>query len=233
MQSLLSNDFTPLVIKLPTLSGMNGLVLAGGHSRRMGQPKSLLDYHGKPQYQQVAEFLSGFCEQVFISCRAEQQSLFEGVETILDSDSYGDIGPLNGVLTAFSLQLSESSKLSESSLSAWLVVGCDYPLLEKSDLEQLVRARNPARVATVFTNPETSFLEPLIGIYEAKAGPLLLEWFQQGNESLRRFLELQEINQVIPEHPECLKSVDTPEDFMKHHPSYTPEHFREDRFSTF
>ncbi len=183
---------------------MNGLVLAGGQSSRMGQPKSLLQYHGKPQYQHVAEILSGFCERVFISCRAEQQSLFKGVETILDSNSYGDIGPLNGVLSAF--------QLSESSLTSWFVIGCDYPFLGKSDLEQLVEARNPDCLATVFLNPDTQFPEPLLGIYEAAAGPLLQEWLQMGNESLRRFLEKNEVQMVIPQQPKCLKSVDTPEE---------------------
>lgn len=196
---------------------MNGLVLAGGQSSRMGQPKSLLQYHGKPQYQHVADMLSGFCEQVFISCRAEQQSLFEGVETIFDSGSFGDIGPLNGVLSAFLVaQLSESlvpkKSGSESLIPAWFVIGCDYPFLEKSDLEQLVKARNPDCLATVFVNPDTQFPEPLLGIYEAAAGPLLQEWLQMGNESLRRFLEKNEVQMVIPQHPECLKSVDTPEE---------------------
>ena len=193
---------------------MNGLVLAGGQSRRMGQPKSLLRYHGKPQYQHVAEMLSGFCERVFISCRAEQQSLFEGVETILDSNSYGDIGPLNGVLSAFANKLPESLKLSGSSNTTWFIVGCDYPFLEKSDLEQLVRARNPDLLATVFVNPDTQFLEPLLGIYEAAAGLVLQEWLQMGNESLRRFLGKNEVQVVIPQHPKCLKSVDTPEEMV-------------------
>jgi len=184
---------------------MNGLILAGGQSSRMGQPKSLLQYHGKPQYQHVSDMLLGFCERVFISCRAEHQSLFEGTETILDSDSYGDIGPLNGVLTAF----------DKDKNKAWLVVGCDYPLLEKSDFEQLIRARNPSCLATVFVNPDTQFPEPLIGIYEADAGPLLQEWLQMGNESLRRFLEKHAVQIVVPQHPDCLKSVDTPEDMER------------------
>ncbi len=184
---------------------MNGLILAGGHSSRMGQPKSLLNYHGKPQCQYLAELLQGLCAQVFISCRPDQQILFEGYETILDSSNYGDIGPLNGVLSAF----------DRDKNSAWLVLGCDYPLLEKSDLEQLVRERNTTCVATVFVNPETRFPEPLHCIYEPKAGSLLLEWLQLDNESMRRFLEQALVQKVNPYHPECLKSVDTPEEFMR------------------
>jgi len=184
---------------------MNGLILAGGHSSRMGQPKSLLNYHGKPQYQYLAELLQDFCERVFISCRAEQQVMFEGYETILDSSCYGEIGPLNGVLSAF----------DHDKNSAWLVLGCDYPLLEKSDLEQLIHERNTSCIATVFVNPETGFPEPLHCIYQPEAGPLLLQWLQLGNESMRRFLEQAFVQKVAPLHPECLKSVDTPEEFRR------------------
>ena len=184
---------------------MNGLVLAGGHSRRMGQPKSLLYYHGKPQYQYAAELLSGICDQVFISCRPEQQAMFEGFEIILDSAIYGDIGPLNGVLSAF----------DHEPKSAWVVLGCDYPLFQQLDLEQLIQARNPNAVATVFYHPETKFPEPLIGIYELTAGPLLDDWLRLGNESLRRFLEKNTVQYVIPPNPEYLKSVDTPEEMRQ------------------
>jgi molybdopterin-guanine dinucleotide biosynthesis protein A len=183
---------------------MNGLILAGGHSRRMGQPKSLLNYHGKPQYQHLKDLLSGFCDRVFLSCREEQKDLFEGCETIFDSAQFGDIGPMNGVLSAF----------ERDKTNAWLVLGCDYPLLEKSDLEQLIHERDTNCIATVFVNPETRFPEPLHCIYEPEAGPLLLQWVQLGNESMRRFLEQALVQKVIPRHPECLKSVDTMEEFL-------------------
>lgn len=181
---------------------MNGLILAGGHSARMGQPKALLDYHGKPQWRQAAELLAPFCKQVFVSCRAEQEDLFAGFSTVCDKVEFDDIGPMNGVLSAF-----EKEKI------AWFVLACDYPLLEKSDLEQLVEARNPQCVATVFSNPETGKPEPLIGIYEAAAASILLEWWKSGNQSLRVFLKQNEVQIIVPENPERLKSVDTPEAF--------------------
>ena len=188
-------------------SALNGLVLAGGHSRRMGQPKSVLDYHGKPQYRHIAQLLERFCKQVFISCRAEQLRLFEGYPTLLDSERFGDIGPMNGVLSAF-----------DSQPCAWFVLGCDYPFLTETDLKQLIGARDPASVATVFSNPANGFPEPLIGIYEPHAQPLLLEWHRQGNESLRRFLEKQKAHIILPQHPQCLTSVDTPEEYRRIRP---------------
>lgn len=177
---------------------MNGLVLAGGSSSRMGQPKSLIEYHGKPQYQHTAAMLAGFCEQVMLSCRAEQQPLFGGLGIIPDTPQYGEIGPLNGVLSAF-----------DAEETAWLVLGCDYPLLKPEDLEQLIRERDQSRVATVFCDPKTGIPQPLIGIYEAQAGPLLREWHRLGNQSLRYFLEQHAVKLVIPPRPSNLQSVDT------------------------
>ena len=181
---------------------MNGLILAGGQSSRMGQPKSLLKYHDKPQYLHLKDLLSNFCEQVYIACRAEQKALFEDCETIFDSEVYGDIGPMNGLLSAF----------DRDKTQAWLVLGCDYPLLEKSDLEQLIQARNPAAVATVLIAAEGQLPEPLHCIYEPKAGPLLLEWLAEGHESLRRFLNNHSVEKVVAQNPNCLKSVDTPDE---------------------
>ncbi len=185
---------------------MNGLVLAGGHSRRMGRPKSLLAYHSVPQYQHAVGLLAPYCEQVFISCRAEQQALFAGYPTILDTPLYGDIGPLNGVLSA----------VAASPATAWLVLGCDYPFLELSDIQQLIAARNLHTLATVFANPETGKPEPLLGIYEAEVTQLLFDWFNLGNTSLRMLLEKQPVQLVAASHPLHLQSVDKPGDYEKY-----------------
>ncbi|MCB0529955.1 MAG: NTP transferase domain-containing protein, partial [Saprospiraceae bacterium] len=41
-----------------------GLVLAGGESRRMGTPKSLISYHGMPQYRHAATLLGAYCSKI-------------------------------------------------------------------------------------------------------------------------------------------------------------------------
>ena len=186
-----------------------GLILAGGRSARMGQPKALLDYHGEPQYRHAAELLEAFCGRVFISCRAAQQDMFSGYEIICDSDIYGDSGPINGILSAL------TAPWPDGPPPAWFVLACDYPLLKNRDLAQLLAARDTARVATVFANPGDGRPEPLIGIYETSAAPLLLIWLQEGNQSLRVFLERHHALVVDAERPERLVSADTPGDFQR------------------
>ena len=182
---------------------MNGLILVGGQSSRMGQPKSLLEYHQMPQYQHLASLRSACCTRIYLSCRADQAHWFQQLPYLFDTPECGEIGPMNGLLTAFDRQPME----------AWLVVGCDYPFLSSADIAQLVAARSRTALATVFKHPESQFPEPLLGIYEAAAAPLLRQWFEQGNTSLRRFLENHAVQMLNPQHLEALKSVDTPEDF--------------------
>ncbi|MCC7465871.1 MAG: NTP transferase domain-containing protein [Saprospiraceae bacterium] len=179
---------------------MYGLILAGGQSSRMGQPKSLISYHGKPQYLYLQELLERYCEAVYISCKPEQEYWFSGCPTLPDNSLFGDIGPMTGVLSAF-----------EVYDGPWLIVGCDYPYLRAEDLEWLIRCRDPEMLATVFEHPERNLPEPLIGVYEADAGAPLREWHDAGQQSLRRFLEFNRVEKVAPLSVECLRSVDDQE----------------------
>ena len=52
---------------------LNGLVLAGGKSVRMGYDKSSIQWHGKEQRYYMADLLKQICKDVFISCRKKQK----------------------------------------------------------------------------------------------------------------------------------------------------------------
>lgn len=190
---------------------MNGelscLILSGGQSQRMGKTKALLTYQDQPQIFRLAQMLGTFSNEISLSCTPEQASLFTAAgwnqQIITDLPTWGHIGPLNGLLSAF-----------YQKITAWLVVGCDYPRLTKADFEYLILNRDQSRLATVFRHPDTGFAEPLIGIYEPGAGDALLHWFETGNQSLRIFLEQHPVKFVIPDHPDHLQSVDTPDDYL-------------------
>ena len=187
---------------------MNGLVLAGGESQRMGQAKALLQYQEKAQFLCAIELLSPFCEQVYLSCRKAQEDLFLAAgytgAFVFDQNEFGAIGPMNALLSAF-----------KSDHRDWLVLGCDYPLINKDDITQLVALHKPAYLSTVFQHPETGFEEPLVGIYSAQAEPFLLSWLQKGNQSLRFFLKEHQVQLLQPKNPLHLQSADTPADFRR------------------
>src|SRR5688500_5883519 len=108
-----------------------GLVVCGGKSSRMGTDKSLLDYYGKPQRYYEYDMLKTLCEDVYISSNADQYSgIPSSFNALPDNARFGEIGPMAGQLSAFELFPNAS----------FLAVGCDYPLLQMEDLQDLINA---------------------------------------------------------------------------------------------
>ena len=174
----------------------------------MGEDKALIEYHGKPQYQHVFELLSACCHSVFISCRQEQQAQFKPLPTI--ADRLLDIGPMAALLAAF----------ERKPKHAWLVLGCDYPRLSKAEVQRLIQHRDADALATVFRNLEHDWPEPLLGIWEPIALPLLQQAHAEGAYSLRRLLEVNRTKLLAPVDAASIQSIDTPDgrDSVNHTP---------------
>ena len=184
---------------IPTI---NGLVLAGGKSRRMGQDKGKINYHGKPQREHAFDLLSNCCNQTFFSCRPEQSAdpdLF-GMPIIFDN--FLGLGPFGAIASAF----------RENPNTAWLVVACDLPLLYKDALDFLIQHRDPSKVATAFNSPDNEFPEPLITIWEPRSYPILLSFLSQGYSCPRKVLINSEVALVDAPDTRVLTNVNSPED---------------------
>lgn len=153
-----------------------GLVLMGGQSTRMGQDKSGLVYHDKPQREHLTDLLTPFCDRVFWSVNQAQYAALTYPDRLLDT--YPQAGPLGGILTA----------LTTYPTAAWLVVPCDLPNLNAQTLGTLVAGRDASAVGTAFWDSDHSGPEPLVSIWEPRAGTLLRAFFSAGKLSPRRFL---------------------------------------------
>jgi molybdopterin-guanine dinucleotide biosynthesis protein A len=142
----------------------------------MGQDKSALDYHGKPQREHLTELLSPLCQTVYWSVNETQSRDLTHSDLLVDV--YPETGPLGGLLTAFDTYPEV----------AWLPVPCDLPHLTLGTLQALLTNRDPAMLATAFWNADRTGPEPLVSLWEPSAGPVLRAWFGAGNRSPRRFL---------------------------------------------
>ena len=180
-------------VKLQTPK-LNGLVLAGGKSTRMGKDKGSLDYHGKPQREFMADLLSQFCEETYISVRENQvvQSEYKLLE-----DTFVGLGPFGAIASA----------MRNNPNTSWLVVACDLPLLDEKTLNFLVENRNSSKVATAIYNPETGFPEPLITIWEPRSYQVILNFLAQGYSCPRKVLINSDINLLKLEEPRVLLNV--------------------------
>lgn len=183
---------------------LNGLVLAGGKSERMGFDKGTVNWHGKEQRYYMADLLSAFCEEVFISCRPDQQKQIESPYLGLP-DTFLDLGPYGAILSAF----------REKPDEAWLVVACDLPLLTEKSVGYLANQRNVATIATAYQSSFNDFPEPLITIWEPKSYPILLAFLAQGYSCPRKVLINSDIALLNAPDPEELTNVNTPGELEK------------------
>lgn len=186
-----------------SIAPLNGLVLAGGKSVRMGRDKGLLRWHGVEQRYYMADLLTPLCAGVYLSCRQEQVTdMGEGYNVL--PDVFTNAGPLGGILTAFQLQPQ----------SAWLVAACDLPLLDADTLQFLIANRDEQALATTFQSPFDGLPEPLITIWEPAAQPLLMEYLSMGISCPRKVLlrNIDRVKVLTPPNADALMNANTPED---------------------
>lgn len=182
-------------------NSLHGLILAGGRSRRMGEDKGQIDYHGQPQVLWLARMLAEYCASVRVSIGPRQRELscYATVSTIIDREP--DLGPAGGLISACRADPG----------AAWLLVAVDLPLLDRATLGALTFGRSPAHLATAFRHRDGTF-EPLCTIWEPAARDELERRLNQGDASLRRLLETSPVRVLEPPTREALRSVDAQAD---------------------
>ena len=181
---------------------INGLVLAGGKSSRMGRDKSLLKIHAQPQRSHMFNLLKGFCAEVYLSCK-EATDIPSELNPI--ADEFQIDSPLNGILSAF----------TNHPDTAWLTVAVDMPLVDASTIEALIRHRDPNKIATCFRDSDGHKPEPLLTLWEPRAFPLLLSFHEQGNISPRQFLMENNIQLLTAPDGKVLVNVNSEEELRK------------------
>ena len=181
-----------------------GLILAGGYSRRMGQDKALLDFHGKPQVEYVHDLLSLFCSKVYLSKRADQKP-YKNFAFINDSQEFSGQGPIAGILSA----------MKEYPQADWLVLACDLPFITEQTLQTLLDHRDPQKQATAFINSQDALPEPLCAIWEGHAYHAFLKLFNEGIHCPRKILIKSNTHLLKQENPHWLDNINTLQEFKQ------------------
>ena len=181
-----------------------GLALCGGASSRMGTDKSMLQYYNKPQRYYLYDLLSSLCDKVFISINEQQLGTKEsGYNYIQDNISFGKIGPMVALLTAF-------TKFPETNV---LLIGCDYPFLTTRELQRFSTFCKEDAIA--FYNVENEIYEPILAWYPFKCFQKLQEMFLAKEYSLQHFLTQCGAAKYLPEDENSIKSIDTIEAYTE------------------
>lgn len=182
-----------------------GLVLAGGHSRRMQRDKAALPYAGQAQVTRALECLSTITDRCFVSVRADQtkEPLRAAWPQIIDRE--GDCGPLAGILAA----------QAQHPEAAWWVLACDLPRVDLSVLQHLLHRRDPTRLATAYRSATDELPEPLCAIYEPASRMPLQEYARRGGRCPRKFLLTHAVQLLPALSAQALDNVNSADEYWQ------------------
>lgn len=189
--------------------GVGGVVLCGGHSRRMGRPKFSLPFGDEVLLQRVCRILSEVVSPIVVVAAAGQEvpGLPDGVRIV--RDEYDSQGPLAGIATGLDALRAE--------VDAAFVTSCDAPLLQSSFVSRLIELLGDHDVAAP---TDGQYDHVLSAVYRTSladhARRLLAEdrrrplFLLEESKSLR--IHVDELRDVDP-NLDSLRNVNTPEDY--------------------
>ncbi len=171
-------------------------ILAGGQSRRMGQPKALLPFPDVPLLLVLVDRLCVAFRRVYVVCSPAGFSAASDVVQVMLSDycfnshmlvdPIPDGGPLGGVACA----VEHTRQLGRPRC---LVIPCDMPFLTTTFLARLASAHPTAPAVVPFTDDGRP--TGVCAAYNVAIQPALSAFLRQGGRRVRDFL------QTIPTAP--------------------------------
>ena len=162
---------------------MTGLLLAGGHSTRMGADKALLEFEGEPLSRRVARALGAVCDEVLVASGDGRRLDWLKLQQV--PDILEDAGPLAGMVAG----------LERARYPLVAVAAVDMPHASPAVFALLARL-HAGQDALV---PETTEgLQPLHAVYATTAAPGLRDALERGERSVRRALAALEVRLVLP-----------------------------------
>jgi molybdopterin-guanine dinucleotide biosynthesis protein A len=196
-----------------TTMPLSGIVLAGGHSRRMGEDKALLSIHGIPLLRHVCQVALGCASSVTVVTPWPSR--------------YKDVVPPKCHLLAETLMPTETSFESHSPLvgfyqgleeinTDWvLLLACDMPQLKADVLNAgAIALPHVSAQAIAYLPQDQNGWQPLCGFYRKECLPNIQAFINEGGRSFQRWLEREIVEEWKPSDRNILLNCNTPEDWQ-------------------
>jgi len=168
--------------------GITGIVLGGGHSRRMGgsQSKLLIHIGGKLVLARIADTLKMVCSELVLVVRPGQDDDVPDLGIALNMHVVTDTSPYEGPLAAV------HAGLTASTTPLSFIVAGDHPFISRNLIAAMAAtasADGPENLSAVV--PQTDgILHPLHAVYPAEQwGPYFGHAMSKGESSPRRAIE--------------------------------------------
>jgi molybdopterin-guanine dinucleotide biosynthesis protein A len=190
---------------------VGGVILCGGHSRRMGQPKLSLPFGEEVLLQRVCRILSEVVSPIVVVAAADQELPPLPDEVLIVRDEYDSLGPLAGIATGL-------DALHDKADAAF-VTSCDAPLLRPEFVRRLIELLGDHDVAAP---TDGQYDHVLAAVYRTKLADLARRLLA---EERRRPLYLLDESNSLRVHVDELRSVDPNLDSLRN--MNTPQDYNE------
>lgn len=190
-----------------TVVSLEAIVLAGGHSTRMGQDKALILIEGIPLLQRVCQVALECVSTVYVVTpwiERYQTVIPPGCKLIQEqtSDTVRSQGPLIGFAQALA-----------SVQADWvLLLACDMPFLKSVVIKSwLVELGNSEDAIAVLHRTQKGW-EPLCGFYQRNCLTSLNAAIERGERSFQRWLADEAVKQLPVSDTTMFFNCNTPAD---------------------
>ena len=179
---------------------LKALILTGGKSTRMGTDKASLTFQGKTLLDRLIDQVTPLTKDISLSVSHDTKAPAHPTLPQIN-DLEPNPGPLGGLAAAF----------AHSPDAHWLLIGCDLPLINTSDLEKLINAQTPNSPITAFLNPIDNQPEPLCTLYNPQAHEPLLSTIENNRRCARKFIASLTPTTLSPTTNQSLLNLNRPE----------------------
>lgn len=188
---------------------VGGIVLCGGHSRRMGRPKAWLPVGEEYMLTRILRLLVGVVGPVVVVAARNQElpPLPEDVPVV--RDEHEDRGPMQG--------LASGLKALRGRADAAYVSSCDAPLLRPAFVRRLIDRIGEHTACVPLAQ---GYPHPLPAVYRLDAVSVIEELLAQGQLRLSTLLDMVPVRLVQPDEfadidpqLDSLRNINTPTDY--------------------
>lgn len=185
---------------------MVGIVLAGGQSRRFGEPKALQLWKGKAFLFYSIDALQPSVDEIVVVSHLKELVHLPEITVYEDLEEYRGLGPLVGILTGM-----------EAAASDWyIVLPCDVPLVTNEIIRRIIGEVKESVDAVVPI--VDGRIQPLFACYHKSVKEKLGLLLREGKRSMKELLSLCTVAYVIEEklgvNTQVFVNVNTKEEYM-------------------
>lgn len=204
---------TPTISIMQHQSGVTvgGIVLCGGHSRRMGSAKYALPFGPQTMLQHMVNCLSDTLAPVVVVATAEQQLPELPADIQIARDIHTDAGPLAGIHTGL-------VALAPHTDAAY-VTSCDAPFLRPALIVEMVNRLDSADLAIP---RDGDYHHPLAAVYRTSLTGVIDRLLRSGARRPLSLFEQARVNQVdvntlrgVDPTLESFRNLNNPDDYRQ------------------